>query len=131
MDYISRLSSTDKNIRGIIDRIIWKWKHKQIIEEYSNDVCVLVSSITSKHRHFRSLSFRRKKVNYRILKSNGMMRMNERFIYSITQNIKRNVLTPDKRICCIPKNYIHSSKDYLNNVKRSLRDLRTKSCDLK
>lgn len=129
--FLKKLARINKDVVNIIDRIVWRWKWKNINDDYRYRVCVLGSPGIRSNIFMgcRAVGINRSKVSYRILKP--MMRVQDRFVYSFKSMKPRpiNDLTPDKRLISLPINYVYTSTRYLKRLRISLRDSKTKSCD--
>ncbi len=119
----NKVSYINKDVRNIIDRIIWKWKIKKIHEEYDKSTCIHVPNISNKiYSGCRSIGYNQRKVNYRILKP--FMRDPDVFIRSVRLQDRRRVndFLPDKLLGSIPPNYTYTSTTYLRILRRSFKE---------
>lgn len=118
-----RVSKINKDVRGIIDRIVWKLKLKHVIQEYDYKTCVFVPTISNKNFcGCRSIGYNRRQINYRILRQ--FMRDPDIFIRSVrVKDIRRvNDFTPDKILAHIPTNYAYTSTTFLRDLRKFLRN---------
>ena len=120
-DMVKRLLTINKDVLGIIDRIVWKLRMNRINEDYESNSCVFVPNTSNtRFKGCRSIGIYRRQVNYRLLKDG--MRTQDRVITSfLVKNARKiNDFTPDKMVGEISRNYAYTATTYLRDWKRSL-----------
>lgn len=116
---VRKLATINKDVRRMIDLIIWKNKIKNVNNQYTYVSCVFVPTISNKtFLGCRSVGINRRQVNYRVLKQN--MRICDQVIRSflIKNQRKINDFTPDKYVATLPKNYAYTRNTKVNSKKR-------------